>query len=48
MPVLLLMNHATLLYDPYGTEPLYVPFGMVKHGATVDMTPRNLGGDGGL
>ena len=21
---------------------------MIKHGTTVDMTPRNLGGDGGL
>ena len=42
------MNYSTLLDDPHETESLAVPFKMVKHGATVDMKTRNLGGDGSL
>ena len=42
------MNYATLLDDTYETEYLAAPFEMMKHGATVDMTPMNLGGGGGL
>ena len=48
LPVLLVMNYATLLDDPDETESLAVPFQTTKHGATVDMTTRNLGGDRGL
>ena len=42
------MNYATFLDDPDETEYLSFPFEIVKHGETVDMTPRNLCGDGGL
>ena len=42
------MNHDNLLDDTTETESIAVPFDMMKNGATVDMTPRNLGGDGGL
>ena len=48
LPVLLVMNYATLLDDPDETESLAVPFQTTKHGATVDMTTRNLGGDEGF
>ena len=48
IPVLLMMNYVTLLDNPYKTESLAVPFEMMKYGKTVDMTPRNLGGNGGL
>ena len=48
MPVLFVNNCATLLDDTYETEYLASPFEMMKYGETVDMTPRNLGGDRGL
>ena len=48
MIVLLVMNYSTLLDDPNETESLAVPFEMMKHGAKVDMKPRNLNGDRGL
>ena len=48
MPVLLVINYATLLDDTDKTESLDLPFEMIKHRATVDMTHRNLGGDRGL
>ena len=48
LPVLLVMNYATLLDDPNEIESLAFPFQMMEHGATVDMKPRNLDGDGGL
>ena len=43
-----MMNYVTLLDDPDETKSLDVHFDMMKHGAIVDMTHRNLGGDGGL
>ena len=48
LPVLLMVNCATLLDDTDETEYLAVPFEIIKHGATADMTPRNLGSDEGL
>ena len=48
LPILLVMNYATLLDDPDETESLAVSFKKIKHGSTVDTTPRNLGSDGGL
>ena len=48
LPVLLVINYSTLLNDTYETEYLDIPFEMMKHGATFDMTPRNLVVDGGL
>ena len=48
MYVLFVMNYANLLHDTDETEFLAVHFEMMKHGISVDMTPRNLGGDGGL
>ena len=48
LTVLLVMNYATLLDDPDETESLAVPFETTKHGATVDMKTRNIGGDEGL
>ena len=48
LTVLHMMNYVTLLDDPDETKSFDVHFDMMKHGATVDMTHRNLGGDGGL
>ena len=48
LPVLIVMNYATLLDDSNETEFLSVPFDMIKNGATVDMKLKKLGGDGGL
>ena len=48
MPVLLVMNYSALLDDPDEIESLAVYFEMMKHGTTVDMTPRNLSVDRGL
>ena len=42
------MKYDTLLDDTNETECLDVPFGMVKHGSTVDMRPRNLDDNGSL
>ena len=41
-------NYSTLFNDTYETKSFYFPFEMIKHGGTVDMAPRSLGGDGGL
>ena len=48
LPILLVMNHFILLYHTNETEFLYVHFGMMKNGATIDMIAKNLGGDRGL
>ena len=48
LPILFVMNCVTLLDDTDEIESLDLPFDTMKHGETVDMTPRNLGGDGGL
>ena len=48
IPILIVMNYSALLDYLDETESLAVPFEMMKHGATVGMKPRNLGGDGGL
>ena len=48
LPVLLVMNYTTLFYDTYETKYLAVHIEIMKHESTVDMTPSNLGGDGGL
>ena len=42
------MNYSTLLDDTDETEYLVTPFEIIKDGATVDTTNRNLVGDGGL
>ena len=41
-------NTATLLDDTDEIESVALLVGIMKHGATVDMTPRYLGGDGVL
>ena len=46
LPILPAMNYSTLLDDPDRTESLDFPFDILKHGATVDMEPKNLYGDG--
>ena len=48
LPVLLMINYATLLDDPDETEYSYVTFDMMKHGAKFGMTTRNLVRDGVL
>ena len=48
MPALLMTNYAKLMDYPKDTEYLTVNFYMTKHRETVDITPINLGGDGGL
>ena len=48
MTILLVMNYSTLLDDTYEIESLALIVEMIKHGEKDDMTPRNLGGDGGL
>ena len=48
MTVLLVKNYDTFLDNPYETESLDVNFETIKHGTTVDITPRNLYGYGGL
>ena len=47
LTILLVMNYATFLDYPNETESLSASFDMIKNGVTVDMKPRNLGGDGG-
>ena len=42
------MNYYTLLDVPNEKQTLDVHFEMMKNSTTVDMTPRNLGGDGDL
>ena len=48
LPVLIVINYATLLGDSDETESLAVSFDIIKYGSAVDMKPINLGGDGGL
>ena len=43
-----MINYDTFSGDTNDTYYLAVPFEMIKHGWKVDMTPRNLGDDGGL
>ena len=47
IPILLVVIYATLLDNPDEAWFLAVIFESMKHGATVDMKPRNIGGDGG-
>ena len=48
LPVLFVINYATLLDDPTEKESLCVPFDLMRHGIKVDLTPTTLGGDGGI
>ena len=48
LTVLFVLNYSTLLENKNETESLAGPFDTKKHGETIDMTPRNLGGDEGL
>ena len=45
-PILILLNYATLITDPKETESLVVPFEMMRHGISMDLTPSTLGGTG--
>eukprot|EP00957_Ditylum_brightwellii_P171080 13023955-Ditylum_brightwellii.AAC.1 len=47
-PVILILNHATLIEDPNEKESLMVPFELMRHGVKMDLTPRNLGGEGAM
>ena len=42
------MSYSAFLDDPDKKLYLAFTFEMIKHGVTVAMAPRNLGGDGGL
>ena len=48
LPVLIVMNCATLLDYTDKKESLADPFEINKYEATVNITTRNRGGDGGL
>jgi hypothetical protein len=48
LPVLLLMNYATMLNDDQEKESLCVPFQSMKHGISFDLTPTSFGGKGGM
>ena len=43
VPILFIMNYATLVDDPNEMESLCVPFALMHHGIKVDITPPNLG-----
>ena len=43
-----IVNYATLVDDPAKTDSLLVPFAMMKHGVSIDMTPTVYGGTGGI
>ena len=42
------MNYATLIHEKEEKESLSVTFEMMRHGVTVDLIPRTLGGEGGF
>ena len=44
VPILFIMNYATLIDGPDETESLCVPFAMMKHGVSLDITPPQFGG----
>ena len=48
LPILRVMNYFTMLDYSNETESSDTPFDMMKHGETVDMITKNMGGDGGL
>ena len=48
LPVLFIMNYATLVDDPNESESLCVPFAMMAHGISIDITPTIYGGTGGI
>eukprot|EP00957_Ditylum_brightwellii_P011816 891034-Ditylum_brightwellii.AAC.1 len=47
-PVIIILNHATLIDDDNESEPLPVPFELMRHGIKVDLTPQNLDGVGAM
>ena len=47
-PVLLGMNHTTLVSDDRENESLCQPYDLMKHGMKVDLVPKHLGGAGGM
>eukprot|EP00957_Ditylum_brightwellii_P155088 11805589-Ditylum_brightwellii.AAC.2 len=42
-PVIIVLNHATLVEDDEELDSLVVPFDLMRHGIKVDLTPHNLG-----
>ena len=48
IPVILILNYATLNKDPEERESLVVPFEMMRHGIETDLTPVCLGGTGSM
>ena len=48
IPVILILNYATLNEDPEERESLVVPFEMMRHGIETDLTPVGLGGTGSM
>jgi hypothetical protein len=48
LPVILILNYATLNEDPEERESLVVPFEMMRHGIEMDLTPVCLGGTGSM
>eukprot|EP00957_Ditylum_brightwellii_P158919 12095787-Ditylum_brightwellii.AAC.2 len=46
IPIILVVNYATLNEDPNEIELLVVSFEMMQHGISVDITPKPYGGNG--
>ena len=44
LPVLLVMNYVALLEDEDEAESLAIPFELMRHGISCDLTPQSLGG----
>eukprot|EP00957_Ditylum_brightwellii_P139959 10664765-Ditylum_brightwellii.AAC.2 len=47
-PILLAVNYATLNDDGDENESLIVPFEMMRHGISIDLIPKQFGGEGGM
>jgi hypothetical protein len=47
-PVIFIINYVTLLDDNDECESLLQPFGCMRHGIAMDLTPRKHGGKGGM
>ena len=48
VPVIFVVNYATLNEDPDEKESLIVPFEVMRHGHVVDLTPKDLDGEGAM
>eukprot|EP00957_Ditylum_brightwellii_P159630 12151368-Ditylum_brightwellii.AAC.1 len=47
-PILMVVNYATLNDDDDRNESLIIPFEMMRHGISIDLIPKQFGGEGGM